>query len=595
MVENSTARVYVTTKEKEMEKIERLKRRTVELSYDASWVENTTDTPLPDYLERTLMLGPNYNVPNREKFPYIETVAAIDKAIKYKDNVDEIRADVATAMSNFLNYNNQPRHHEHEWIVKDVGRSRKFLKENPSLLVTKSDKGNQTVILSANEYEEKMEEMLQDTDTYEKISFDPTARVSRKIKAILDDWKENRYIDARTHRKLNVSNCNPPRIYGLPKTHKPGRPLRPVVSTVGSATYQIAQYLSSILGKIVGKTENHVVNSFIFAAEVPGAQISEDEVMFSLDVTSLYTNVPVDYAIECINRRWNEVAAHTPIDQNSFVAAVKLVLGSTFFVHRGVFYKQNFGVPMGSPLSPVVANLVMERLEQESICKLEEKQTPMKIYRRYVDDCFCVAKRNYIDTIVATFNEFHEKLKFTVENEEDNKLKFLDMTLQRRDGVIVKIWTPKQTNERYLDYNSESPFQHKRRHQPVSRSHRGHRTKVTPYNQAGDIHPTNHHHTLVIILAWPNNLPLIMSNLVRVSVGRFQSDKTRRSETHHEPGATRRRRRPQFQIRVLQINGRIYSLRPPPQISALSSSVVAVVAVGRDSHFESIDIHSSST
>lgn len=113
-------------------------------------------------------------------------------------------------------------------------------------------------------------------------------------------------------------------------------------------------------------------------------------------------------------------------------------------------------------LSPVVANLVMERLEQESICKLEEKQTPMKIYRRYVDDCFCVAKRNYIDTIVATFNEFHEKLKFTVENEEDNKLKFLDMTLQRRDGVIVKIWTPKQTNGRYLDYNSESPFQHKR-------------------------------------------------------------------------------------------------------------------------------------
>ncbi|KXJ77879.1 hypothetical protein RP20_CCG006257 [Aedes albopictus] len=307
-----------------------------------------------------------------------------------------------------------------------------------------------------------MEEMLQDTDTYEKISFDPTAIVSRKIKAILDDWKENRYIDARTHRKLNVSNCNPPRIYGLPKTHKPGRPLRPVVSTVGSATYQIAQYLSSILGKIVGKTENHVVNSFIFAAEVPGAQISEDEVMFSLDVTSLYTNVPVDYAIECINRRWNEVEAHTPIDQNSFVAAVKLVLGSTFFVHRGVFYKQNFGVPMGSPLSPVVANLVMERLEQESICKLEEKQTPMKIYRRYVDDCFCVAKRNYIDTIVATFNEFHEKLKFTVENEEDNKLKFLDMTLQRRDGVIVKIWTPKQTNGRYLDYNSESPFQHKR-------------------------------------------------------------------------------------------------------------------------------------
>lgn len=288
MVEIRTARVYLTTKEKEMKKIERLKRRRVaEMSYETSWVENTTNTPLPDYLERTLMLGPNYNVPNRGKIPYIETVAEIETAIKHKDNVDEIRAEVATAMSNFVNYNNQPRHHQQEWIAKDVGRSRKFLKENPNMLITKADKGNMTVVLSAEEYEDKMRMMLEDADTYQKINYDPTARVSRKIKTILDTWKDNRYIDTKTHRKLNVSNCNPPRIYGLPKVHKQGRPLRPVVSTIGSTTYKLAQYLSNILGKIVGKTENHVINSFTFATEIPGTQITEDEVMFSLEVTSL--------------------------------------------------------------------------------------------------------------------------------------------------------------------------------------------------------------------------------------------------------------------------------------------------------------------
>lgn len=462
MVESRTASVYVTTKEKEMRKMEGLKRRRViEASYDSSWVENTTNTPIPEYLERTLMLGPNYNVPNRGNFPYIETVAEIDKAIKHKDNVEEIRADVATAMSNFLNFNNQPRHHQQEWIAKEVGKSKKFLKENPELLITKADKGNKTVILSTTEYEEKMEEMLQDTNTYEKIRYDPTARVARKIKVILDEWKERKYIDARTHRKLNTSNCNPPRIYGLPKIHKPGRPLRPVVSTIGSTTYMVAQYLSNILGKIVGKTDAHITNSFTFATEISGAQTAEDEIMFSLDVTSLYTNVPIDYAMECIDRRWDEIGDHTPIEKNSFVAAVKLVLGSTFFVYRGEFYKQTFGVPMGSPLSPVVANIVMERLEQESLHTLEEKRISMRIYRRYVDDCFCVANQEQVDVILSTFNEFHERLNFTVEMETNNKLKFLDMTLQRNDGKIMKVWTPKQENGRYLDFLSESPFQHK--------------------------------------------------------------------------------------------------------------------------------------
>lgn len=161
-------------------------------------------------------------------------------------------------------------------------------------------------------------------------------------------------------------------------------------------------------------------------------------------------------------RRWDELEDHTPIDRNSFTTAVKLVLGSTFFVHNGVFYKQTFGVPMGSPLSPVVASLVMERLEQESMRTLEEKQISIKVYRRYVDDCFCIAKEAHINTIVDVFNEFHDKLKFTVELEENEKLKFLDMTLQRTNGRITKIWTPKQTNGRYLDFNSESPFQHKK-------------------------------------------------------------------------------------------------------------------------------------
>lgn len=103
----------------------------------------------------------------------------------------------------------------------------------------------------------------------------------------------------------------------------------------------------------------------------------------------------------------------------------------------------------------------MEKLEQESIKKLEEDHITLKVYRRYVDDCMCVAKREHIQKIVEVFNSFHDRLQFTVEIEEGGKIKFLDMMLERNHNQITTTWLPKCLNGRYLDYHSQSPFQHK--------------------------------------------------------------------------------------------------------------------------------------
>ena len=213
---------------------------------------------------------------------------------------------------------------------------------------------------------------------------------------------------------------------------------------------------------MVGKTHFHVKNSFEFANEGTGEQFSESAILFSLDVTSLYTNVPVDFALECLNERWSEIENNTAIEKDSFLKAVRLVLESTFFVSQEKFYQQTFGVPMGSPLSPVIANVVMERLEQECMKRMESNQIPVQYYRRYVDDCLVVAEREHVQEILNTFNSFHSRLKFTIEEEVDRSIKFLDMMLRRRDGKISTVWLPKQINGRYLDFTSESPFQHKR-------------------------------------------------------------------------------------------------------------------------------------
>ncbi|XP_058820994.1 uncharacterized protein LOC131683172 [Topomyia yanbarensis] len=393
---------------------------------------------------------------------YVRLVSDVETAIKNKPEADNIRAEVSTIVSNYVNYQSQPRTKENDWIHRDIMKSKNFLRENPNLYVTKADKGNKTVLISATEYHQKMTAMVNDTSTYKERKDNPSKRVLKKLNTIVKQWWLNKHIDTATKYKLKVYHCNPPRVYGLPKIHKEGRPLRPVVSTIGSATYRMAQYLAGILNNLVGKTEYHVRNSFDFAEEVSKVRVPDGCVLFSLDVISLYTNVPVEKVYECVEERWHELDLITTIPWDNFKQAMKAVLEASFFQYDGKFYDQTFGVPMGSPLSPVVANIVMEKLEKDAIEKLKQKNISLVVYRRYVDDCFVVGRANEIETVVRTFNEQHNNINFTCEMEERGRIRFLDLMLPREGEKIQKAWHPKQKTGRYLDYTSESPHTHKK-------------------------------------------------------------------------------------------------------------------------------------
>ncbi|XP_058816886.1 uncharacterized protein LOC131680184 [Topomyia yanbarensis] len=463
MVEKKATNVYNKTKRSEIDKLSNLKRKKIEeISQQPEWIENTTSYEIPDYLERTLLLGPNFNIQTKSSIPYVKLVADVETAIQNKPQADEIRAEVSTIISNYVNYQNQPRTKENDWIHKDIVRSKKFLRENPDLYVAKADKGNKTVLISATEYHQKMTEMVNDPSTYKQRKDNPTNRVLKRLNSIVEQWWLDQHIDKATKYRLKLYNCAPPRIYGLPKIHKENCPLRPVVSTIGSATYRMAQYLSGILNNLVGKTEYHVRNSFDFAEEISKIRVPEGCVLYSLDVVSLYTNVPVDKVYEYVEERWNELQHITTIPWDSFKQAMKTVLEASFFQYDGKYYDQIFGVPMGSPLSPVVANIVMERLEREAIERLKQKNISLVVYRRYVDDCFLVGKENEIDAVIQEFEKDHNSIKFTVEKEENESIRFLDLLLTRREERIDKKWLPKQTTGRYLDYTSESPHAHKK-------------------------------------------------------------------------------------------------------------------------------------
>ena len=116
---------------------------------------------------------------------------------------------------------------------------------------------------------------------------------------------------------------------------------------------------------------------------------------------------------------------------------------------------------MGDPCSPILGELFFYDLEKEILDKFDIE---IPFYGRYVDDTFLIIPKNKIKFVLDTFNSYHERIKFTIEIEKDNKLNFLDMHLIRNnsEGSIISNWYRKKTySGRLLNYLSDHPKHHK--------------------------------------------------------------------------------------------------------------------------------------
>ena len=98
--------------------------------------------------------------------------------------------------------------------------------------------------------------------------------------------------------------------------------------------------------------------------------VSEDEELRSYDVSTLLMSVPVDKALDISLEKLREdptLHERTPLSPEDVTKLLELCLKNTYFVFEGQFYQQIHGASMGSPVSPIVCNLYMERVEERAI------------------------------------------------------------------------------------------------------------------------------------------------------------------------------------------------------------------------------------
>ncbi|XP_072046288.1 uncharacterized protein [Amphiura filiformis] len=300
-------------------------------------------------------------------------------------------------------------------------------------------------------------------DTYVKLKKDPTKTYQNKLIKILKDFKSEGNLSDYKYSKLYPSSCCVPSFYGLPKVHKEGAPLRPIVSSINSVTYESAKYLADILNVLIGKSEHHIKNTESFVERIKSLCLEPGEIQISYDVSALFTSIPVDSALDVAkdllekDTSWKE---KTELTADQVIQLLEFCLSTTYFVFRGQFYQQCGGCAMGSPVSPVIANLYMEHFEFTAL-----RNSPVKpsVWLRYVDDTYVIIRETDVEIFTEHINSQNSHIKFTSESEVNGYLAFLDTKVSRNaDGTVsISIYRKPTHTDQYLHFDSHHPIAHK--------------------------------------------------------------------------------------------------------------------------------------
>lgn len=149
----------------------------------------------------------------------------------------------------------------------------------------------------------------------------------------------------------------------------------------------ITKHLADILTPLVGNTPHHIENSIHVANKVKHLKMVPGETLVSSDVISFFfictsTTEVVETIRKCLQQH-NDLKNRTNFTPDQMCAPLYLCLFTTYFKLNGSFYRQKRGYAMGSPVSPIVANLYMEEKEQRALDSF--KGTTLSRCFRYVD------------------------------------------------------------------------------------------------------------------------------------------------------------------------------------------------------------------
>ena len=415
-------------------------------NHNRKWVHNLTKTPLTEDQTRVLSRGPNFAIVTKEP-PVYEYVSQIERVCQDLNHgkAEELRGEIKSILNNIQS----PRPN----ISRGESRALKELKRDQDKVILTADKGVSMVVMQKEDYTKKSEDLLKQ-HTYRELSADPTTKCKNKLINLLKKIKAEGGMNNITYKRLYPTGATTPKYYGLPKIHKADIPLR---SSRGSVTYETAKELAKIIKPLVGRSPHHVNNNKDFLDCIKNIKLQQDECIMSYDVTALFTSIPIDSAIKTIQKHLEEdkdLSKRTNMTVGHIICLLEFCLRNTYFTFNGRFFEQTEGAAMGSPISPLVANIFMEEFEVQAI---RTSPTPPTLWKRFVDDTFTIIKKTNREVFLQHLNSIHPNINFTCEAvRDDGSMPFLDILVTPEEDGSLKTSVFRKTThtDLYLQWDS---------------------------------------------------------------------------------------------------------------------------------------------
>ena len=331
----------------------------------------------------------------------------------------------------------------------------KELRADPDITVRRADKTASYVIIETAEYLQKLDSILQDETKFKRIEHDPTEGLKKKLNKIVE-------VNNATTNGVKLSRVTgeyrPGYCYGNVKTHKPGNKLRPIISQIPTPTYHLAKKLGALLTPYV--PARYSLTSASDFLDILKTSDTRGH-MASLDVESLFTNVPVDRTINFIlDRVYRDNNTPTlDIPENTLRQLLECCTKEApFTCPRGNRYCQVDGVAMGSPLGVLFANFFMGSIENQVFAEMRKPD----IYCRYIDDIFVKVKDEEEIAVLRQRLQDVSGLRFTVEKSSNGTMPFLDVLVKQQETSYDTSVYIKASNQGHcLNGDSECPQRYK--------------------------------------------------------------------------------------------------------------------------------------
>nr|VZI01080.1 unnamed protein product [Spirometra erinaceieuropaei] len=225
----------------------------------------------------------------------VNMIAAVESILCQTEATEETKRLIRHPVSSLL-MARRPR----EVLSKVERDALRDLNVEKDVVIVPAVKGRATVAVDRTDYLQKAKCLLEDRQFYVPCATNPLRVLTRVINAMLLALEKSGAITPTDRRMARPQDTVLARFYGLPKVHKDGAPLRPIVSLKGTPTYGLAKWMFRRVNFLTAESDTTVSSSAQFLEKLKGESLHPNKVVVSFDVTSLFNSIPQCLAIKTI-------------------------------------------------------------------------------------------------------------------------------------------------------------------------------------------------------------------------------------------------------------------------------------------------------